>query len=114
MTVQLDIFEGRKLRDQGIQRAKDKAEKDSPGWNELVWLHFKGWLSYKPVDFEFMMEDFSNHIKENNPFLKPEKGQAFGFITKRALKEKLIEYCGVSRTKSPVSHRRPANVWIKI
>lgn len=27
-TLQLNIFEGRALRDQGIQRAQDKAEKD--------------------------------------------------------------------------------------
>lgn len=28
MNPQLNIFEGRALRDQGIQRAQDKAEKD--------------------------------------------------------------------------------------
>lgn len=107
MVTQTNLFTGESLANSGMELAKESADRKEPGWSERVWEKFKEWLASKPVGFEFMMEDFRDHEKGDI------KGQAFGFISKRARKEKLIEFSGLSRTKNPISHNRPANVWRK-
>lgn len=103
-----EIEAGKKLAEEGMIIARDHADQVEKGWSERTWEQFIKWLEGKPAGFEFMMEEF-RAIAET-----PTIGQAFGFISKRAVREGLIKFYGYSRTKNKVSHSRPANVWRKV
>jgi len=106
--------EGEALAMQGLQRATDKADKDSPGWKERCYSLFKEWINLKPAYFEFMTEDFRNHLERNAKIETPNSKTAYGFIPLKALREGLIERWGYGKVSNKAAHAANASVWRKI
>lgn len=112
MTLQLDIFESIRLRDQGIQRAQDKAEKDSPGW-KLAAFHMI-------VEFinqhygEFMCEDIRSFAAMDDSFDLPVRGQAWAGPLRDVKEAGLIRFVRYQPIKSKAGHGRPGAVWQKV
>ena len=106
------IKEGERLRDEGLARAVDKADRDCEKWSDRVYQLFKGWLKDKPTNYEFMTEDFRRQNKDLID--QPENLRAFGFICPKATREGLIRFVGNQKTKNSKSHRTPAGLWMKL
>lgn len=113
MNPQLNIFEGRALRDQGIQRAQDKAEKDSPGWNTQSWEMFQIWLSGWPKGYVFLIEDFRFAAKMRG-LPDPHSNRAFGGLARRAGNDGLIRAVGMKQVRNSKAHACYATQWQKV
>ena len=103
-------FTASQLRDQGIKRAVEKANKTDPGWSEQAYDLFKQFLDVRYQTF--MIEDFRQYaIPMGLP--KPPNDRAFGFIPIRAVKEGLIYRVGYGKTTGKSAHKTPAAIWSK-
>lgn len=114
MSSNLNILEGERLSDVGLQMAVNKADRDYTDWSERCWQLFLKWLGKKPVGYQFLVEEFRIAALEWKKIEKPNSDRAFGFISKRAVKMNLIISAGTAKTKSKGSHSTPANVWRKL
>ena len=97
------------LRDEGMDRAVDHAERCNPYWSVFAMDYLKGYLAdigTKP----FMGEDFRKWSEEQG-LQKPPTGRAYGAIMVKAAKKGLIRAIGYSQTTNPKAHRTPANLW---
>lgn len=112
-TIEFDIAEGRKLRDrdQGIDRAVRKANKDNPGWADAAYEKIKEFLSQHHG--EFMCEDIRAFAAMDDSFDLPNKGQAWAGPIGQAKRNELIRFVRWGASKSKTGHGHPAAVWIK-
>ena len=108
------VFEGKRLGEEGLERAVRKAEKDNPGWKEKCWELFKRWIDKKPMGYEFLMEEFRQDVEKWKMIEKPNSSRAYGVISKRALREKLIEGAGMGRVSNATAHNCFAAKWKKL
>lgn len=111
---QLNAFEGQALATEGLNRAVTKADNDHPQWSDRCWNLFLRWLGKKQQGHHFLIEDFRIDVFLFRKIEEPQSNRAFGFISKRAVKEGLIVGAGTAKTKSKGSHSTPANVWRKL
>lgn len=111
-TRQQQIDFGRKLRDEGIQRAVDHADRKEDNWSDTAYQYFKIYLDHKPVGFKFMIEDFREHV--SGVLTDPPHKRAFGSLAVRARKEGLIAHAGYRKVTNPTAHRANASVWSKL
>ena len=111
-TRQQQIDFGRKLRDEGIQKAVDNAESKEEGWSDTAYQYFKIYINNKPRGFKFMIEDFREYIRGTLP-LPPSK-RAFGVLAIRGKRDRLIAKAGHGQVVNPTAHRCFASVWIKL
>lgn len=109
----LDIFAARSSRDEGINKAKDSAERNEPGWNERAYEMFKEWLSGWPSGYKFTIEQF-RQVAQIRGLSDPPHARAFGSIAVRAKKEGLIKSNGTVKVKNPKSHMANAALWQKV
>lgn len=114
MNTQLLISEGDKLATQGLTRAVSKADHDYTDWSDRCWQLFLKWLGKKPVGYHFQVEEFRQDCMKWGKIEEPASNRAFGFISKRALSQRLIVSAGKAKTKSSKSHSANAEVWRKI
>ena len=111
-TRQQQIDFGRKLRDEGIQKAVDHANHVHEAWSEDAYRYFQIYLNHKPKGFKFMIEDFREHIR--GTLADPPHKRAFGSLAVRARKEKLIAKAGHGQVANPTAHRCFATIWMKV
>jgi hypothetical protein len=109
--IQFDFERSQKLGEIGLYVAVNNA---GPDWSERCWELFKRWISKKPVGFEFQVERFRADLYKFNMIEKPPSERAFGFISKRAVKEGLIECAGTGKCANVKAHSTPVNKWRKI
>jgi hypothetical protein len=112
--MQLNITEAEQAATEGLTRSVEKADRDYSGWSERCWQLFLKWLSKKQVGFHFQVEEFRSDLMAWNKIEEPNSNRAFGFISKRALNQRLIVSAGKAKTKSKTSHSANAEVWRKI
>src|SRR6185369_14696511 len=98
---------GERLRDAGIQIAKDHADAKNESWSETVYKMF---LIFIQRSEPFMAEDFRAFCDEHK-MPPPPSLRAYGHIIVRAAKEKLIVQVGYGKTSNPKAHKTPANIW---
>ena len=99
------------LRDEGMEKAVDHAERCNPYWQVFAMDYLRGYLDVigtKP----FMAEDF-RLWSENEGLQKPPSESAYGVIIVRAHKAGIIKSIGYSQTSNPKSHRTPASLWCR-
>lgn len=113
VAVVFDMAAGKKLADEGMNRAVEKADYDHDGWKQKCWQLFWQWLNRKPRYFEFMIEDFREYLMKYDLLEKPNSDRAFGFISQKALKMELIIHAGTRQVRNKKAHRATANVWVK-
>lgn len=107
-TKQLDIFEGRKLRDKGIKQAVDNADLLHENWANTAYQFL---INYLNQGYEFMTEDV--RVASFGIIPEPPSKRAWGAIIVKAKKEGLIYRVGYSSVKNPKAHGTPAAVWKK-
>lgn len=108
------IQEGQKLRDTGIQQAKDTANRVYPGWSDRCWKLFIDWLSEKPYGYQFRIESFRVYLELNRLIESPKNKRSYGFVSVKALKERLIKSNGCEKVVNPKAHCANAGLWMKI
>lgn len=112
-----DLFEdstGEELANTGLSLAVENAERKEKDWSKRTWQLFLWWLRRKMKGEDFMIEDFRNDMYANDLVTPPPSERAYGFISKRALKEGWICFSRIDKTKNKKSHATPVNVWKKI
>lgn len=110
---QLDLFSfpeptGKDLRDAGIRKAINHANKKDNNWSEKAYNFL---INFIRSNSEFMVEDVrkaSDGVVDEPPSLR-----AWGSIIVRASKEKLIKRVGFRNVSNAKAHATPASVWIK-
>lgn len=95
------------MADAGMQQAVDHADAVEPGWSEQAYAMF---LEYAADHFEFMTEDVRVWAHENG-LPQPPDGRAWGAVTHRAIRAKLVVCDRYRKTRIPPAHATPRPVW---
>lgn len=108
------IAEGQQKAQEGLARAVDHADREVPGWKERCWTLFLEWLDRMPAGHRFLLEEFRLHIEAQGKLENPPSKRAYGFVSVKAAKAKLIFQCGTGRVTNPQAHRANSARWEKI
>jgi hypothetical protein len=108
-----DHVESEKLAVAGLELAIESAERKVKDWKKLCWQLFLVWLRRRKKFEEFMIEDFRKYLYEYDLIEPPPSDRAFGFISRKGLKEGWIQWAGIRKVKNSKAHATPANVWMK-
>lgn len=118
MTSQLSILdliaEGQQKAHEGLARAVDHADRETPGWKERCWTLFLEWLDRMPAGFRFKVEDFRLYVEAQGKLEQPPSLRAFGLVSIRALKAGLIVSRGTVKVNNPKARRANVGLWEKI
>lgn len=108
----LNEKEARRLKNEGIDRAVTKADKDNPGWSDRAYEFFvnKFLLNHNGP---FMGEDFRSYCALMD-FPLPANNRAFGAVFVRAKSRGIIKSVGKQPTRAKKSHQANAELWIQI
>lgn len=107
--TQPDLFSGQHLRDVGMSKAIDNANRQNPNWSEIAYAFL---LTYIAQNKEFMAEDVREASKLVVPC--PPSKRSWGGIIVRAAKSGLISKLGTRNVKNPKAHCTPATVWGRV
>ncbi|WP_066807163.1 hypothetical protein [Sphingomonas asaccharolytica] len=91
----------------GIKQAVDHADRVDPGWSDRAFEMLEG---YALTHFEFMTEEVRVWATEAG-LPPPPDGRAWGAVTLRAAKAKLIVVSRYQNTRVPPAHAAPRAVW---
>ncbi len=103
--IQPDLFEARRLRDLGIERSADHAEREHEGWKKLALERF---IAYAKTHEEFITEDVR---AANADIPEPPDRRAWGHIARAALKAGHIVKAGYREAKDPKVHCSINTLW---
>ena len=110
MRFKKDLFDSEMkaetLRNLGISKALESAEKKSPGWNDTAFLALKDFVRRRRTPF--LIEEVREWARE---VPNPPSKRAWGAVAVRAARAGIIEKAGFMLTTSPKSHRTPATLW---
>lgn len=101
---------GKTLKEKGMAKALDTANKVIPGWGEECYRFFKIWIrkQRKPFKMESFRESIQGVISD------PPSLRTFGAIARRAKKEGLIKHIDYTQTENPKSHAANCSLWAKV
>jgi hypothetical protein len=103
---ELNLFEGNKLRDLGIEQSFENAEIKCESWGSLAYSFL---LEYIKENDKFMAEDV--RVASEGIVPEPPSRRAWGAIFVMAKKNKIIKSIGFGNVKNPKAHRTPATLW---
>lgn len=109
-TLQLDVFESSRARDEGIERAKAHADEVSKDWSERAGKLLIEFMEHHVGPF--MVEELRSYAALVD-FDLPAHSRAWGGVIRSAAFKGLVERVGIQNTSSVKSHRTPASVWVK-
>lgn len=113
MSEQFDMFDkrptGRKLAEDGAQRAADHADRVIASWSERAG---DALTAFVKSGAEFTSEDVREYAEQAG-LPAPPDGRAWGAVILRARKAGLIRLVRYSPGRNPVCHSRPMAVWVK-
>jgi hypothetical protein len=108
MSEQLSIDFARQLRDRGMERAVDHAEREVAGWKDAALEYVR---LYALIHAEFICEDVRG-FADRRGFAPPPDGRAWGAVMMRAAKRGLVTKTDrVACAKDPKVHMNPSTVW---
>jgi len=108
-----DLPAGERLADVGMELAVETANNEHPEWKDRCWKLFWQWLNKKPKYHSFMIEEFRMYVYQYDLLERPKSDRAFGFLSKKAVKEGLVIHGGTNKVSNIKAHGTPANVWVK-
>lgn len=109
----MDLFDhqpsAQQLADEGMKRAADHADavQPEPKWTDQAYAFF---LRYAEKNTLFMTEDVRVWSYQNG-LPHPPDGRAWGHVTVRAKKERIIQTDHYQKTKYPPAHATPREVF---
>lgn len=96
---------GAELRDQGIERAADHAERVREGWKDMA---FSAFHEYAKVNTDFTTEQ----VRLASPQVpEPPDKRAWGHVALRAAREGVVEKIGVVKAVNPKVHCMYVTLW---
>lgn len=104
--MELDFKAAANLRDSGIKRAVDHANREEPVWSEKAFNFLR---EYIRSNREFMVEQLRSASTGKVP--EPPTTRAWGGIVVRAKKMGLIKRKGYRKTSNKKAHCTPATLW---
>lgn len=104
----------RELAENGLRIAVNNANREFPGWQERCWGLFERWIGKKEKGFRFLMEIFRNDCEKFNVIEVPASKRAYGFVSKKAMKEGLIKQIGTAKVSNPKAHNANAALYVKV
>ena len=104
--IQLNLFSGTELRDNGIAQAMENADAQV---NEWTFEAYQFLLHYSKSNKEFMAEDV--RLASEGIIDEPPSKRAWGGIIVRAVKSGLIKRKGFMNVKNAKAHCTPATLW---
>lgn len=110
--VQLDIFAAEKEKQEGIERAAKNANRKHGDWIDKAYAFLISWLYKQPSKHKFMLEEVRAAATGFVP--EPPDNRAWGAVSQKAKKDKLIKCVGWGQTSSKKSHRCPSAIWQKL
>ena len=99
---------GKELRDKGIQRAINHAEREEPNWQQQALAYLMRYPGKR-----FQAEDVRLWAYENGLTPAPHD-RAWGAVIIYAKKHGIIRFYGYKNVKNPKAHSTPASVWDKV
>lgn len=99
---------GTALRDQGIARAEDHAERESPGWSDRALGMLRQYAA--EIGGRFQAEDVRAFAKARGLEDAP-SARAWGGVIVRARRMGVIKFVGYENVKNKLAHATPAAVW---
>lgn len=109
MIQQLDLTFARQARDKGIKKAIDHADEVHPSWSVRAYGHFRTYVAMQSAPF--LIENFRAWVKDL--IEAPPSLRAFGALTMKAAREKLIVQVGFAKVKNERAHMANVAVWRK-
>lgn len=109
--AQADLFEARRLRDDGIERAEEHAERVSARFKERARYVLNLYLAGLEFGDEFTAEDV--RVWGRDLVEEPPDRRAWGGVLQRAAKDRRILQVGYRRHKDPVRHCGVSTLWAK-
>jgi hypothetical protein len=94
------------LRDAGISRAINHANRETPGWPDIAYEFLKRYISGHQ---SFMTEDV--RTASIGEILQAPNDRAWGGVIARARNEGLVQAIGTDKVKNPNAHCAFATVW---
>jgi hypothetical protein len=113
--VQLDLIStsisvARVLRDVGMQRAADHADRESEGWSDLAYGFLVDYVAANRGR-AFMAEDVRSRA-EAEGLPAPPDNRAWGSVISRAARRRIINRIGYGAQKSVSCHCSPKSIWV--
>ena len=108
MADQLNIFEAKKLKEEGMQRAVDNAELHAPNWKEQALEYVRNFPQQR-----FQTEDVRVWAYEKG-LERPPHDRAWGAVIAAARKQGIVKHDGYESVSNPAAHSTPASVWVKV
>lgn len=108
---ELNFEQGRKLRDEGMKRAVDHANKVSPGWADKAYRFFTE-IFLRDHNGSFMAEEVRAYAALMDIDLPP-SNRAWGGIFNKAKKQDLIKQIDTRKVTNPRAHCANAAVWVQ-
>lgn len=103
---QLDIFQGKELRDIGIAKSENNANSKNENWSFRAYWFL---LQYIRNHNEFMAEEVRTASRGKVP--QPPSNRAWGSVFVKAVKSGKIKRKGYKTVSNPKAHRTPATLW---
>ena len=108
MTLQLNMFESKEAAKTGINLAIDKAEKQIDNFSDKILELLR---QYNPEGL-FECSDFREYCSDHIDLSKI-NGRAFGSIMRKAMKQNIIQFTHVGKTKNVKAHGTNCNYYRK-
>ena len=109
-----DLFnlnEGRKLRDQGMEKATTHADRVHTKWRDKAFVLLVEFLKTRE---RFMTEDVRYFAHQKKDLDTPPDSRAWGSVIMKAVKAGMIKRIGYAPMKSKNCHANPKSVWGRI
>lgn len=107
--MEQDLFTGEYLRDQGMSRAVEHADRVIESWSDKAYKYTVGYIQSHD---KFMVEDIRQASR--GVISEPPSIRAWGSIIVRAAKKGLVKRIGFQSVKNAKAHCANAAVWQKI
>lgn len=103
-----DVAKGNKLRDKGIKRAADHADKVEENWQDQAYRIFSEYASGHNTFATEEVREFAHRLKG---LADPPDARAWGAVARRAVVQGLISHDHFAESRNPKKHRCPLRVW---
>lgn len=100
----------RKLRDDGIKRASDHADKVSLSWTDRAHGFLLEYIAGAKVGTQFQCEDVRK-FAEGRGFATPPDKRAWGGVMLRGSRASVIRKIGWAPASDPKVHCNPVSLW---
>lgn len=108
------IEEGQRLREEGIQRATDHADKVHEAWTQRAFNVAVEYLNDQPHIHRFQVEDVRFWAYNRNKIEKPPSERAWTTIVTSLKKAGRIRQARYATTISPKAHGAISTLWEKM